>query len=112
MSLPLECDILDEADATILEAMGEGLPIISASADGTIAVRIVRTTGRQVSSYRLETALSSREKTSLIIRDSNLAERLGAGSRLLVRTEFSIEAFATGITRVYQEILAERRSAA
>lgn len=100
----------DGADASVLEAMLEGLPVISAAGDDRHH-RLVRN-GETGFTVPVGDCAEFARKTSLIISDSALAAQLGTAGRILAREEFSMDAYTAGVTRVYQEVLSERRSAA
>ncbi|UCE24393.1 MAG: glycosyltransferase [Candidatus Zixiibacteriota bacterium] len=85
---------------SVVEAMAAGKPVVATNVGGLPEIVDQGETG-----YLVEPGDSSTlaEKLCLLLRNSDLRERMGHRSRELARRRFSLETMMTGYEKLYQE---------
>jgi glycosyltransferase involved in cell wall biosynthesis len=83
----------------VLEAMAYGKPVVATAVGGTPELVVDGKTGLLVAPGD---AVALAEALRTVLRDSELAGRLGNAGRERVRTEFSAAAAATRVLRIYE----------
>ncbi len=91
---------------SLLQASSAGVPIIASRAGGIPEAVREGVNGLLVPPGDVA-ALG--QAIARLLRDPDLARRLGRGGRILMSAEFSIQAMVEGNLAVYRELLAERR---
>lgn len=95
---------------SVLEAMAEGIPVVTAAGGGVSEAVENNVTGFVVPRVgeREELAAATAERIGAILRDPGLGGRMGAAGAEQVREKFTIERTAKATLRAYERCLAAR----
>ncbi len=91
---------------SVLEGMAVGKPVVAADAAGPSWTVDDGETGFVVPARSVEALTTAIEK---VLRDPELAERMGRAGQRSVETRFSVRAMVRAVERVYDRVLESRR---
>jgi glycosyltransferase involved in cell wall biosynthesis len=91
----------------LLEAMACGLPCVATRAGGNCEVLEDNQTGFLVPP---EDAAAAADRISLLLRERELAQRMGAAARQAVKARFTMQAMAEQLANLYESLLSGKRS--
>ncbi len=100
--------LLEGLPLSILEAMAASKPVIASDIEGVNEIIINGQNGFLVPPAN---ASALAEKINLVLSDKPLAKRISASGRECVARKFSAEKMVAGVTKIYEEILSQKRIA-
>jgi len=91
----------------LIEAMGCGLPCVATRVGGNAEALLEGTTGYLVESEDDE---AMAERLLRLLRNPELALKMGAAARERAENQFSIQAMVSRLMKIYEELLAEKNA--